>query len=49
MLADNVYVIKSSHTDLKDPNCVTEKVDIIDAYTDLTTAKQAARSVLLNE
>ena len=49
MASENLYLIKRSYVDLKDPNETYFKVAILGAYTNLHTAKTAAKTILMTE
>jgi hypothetical protein len=49
MSTDNLYIVKRTYTDNKDPNSNQFKVAIKGTYTDLRAAKAAAKHVLVDE
>jgi len=49
MSTDNLYIVKRTYTDHKDPNRNQFKVAIRGTYTDLRSAKVAAQQVLVDE
>jgi hypothetical protein len=49
MSIDNLYIVKRTYTDHKDPNRNEFKVAIKGTYTDLRAAKSAAQRVLADE
>jgi hypothetical protein len=49
MSTDNLYIVKRTYTDHKDPNRNQFKVAISGTYTDLRAAKAAAQQVLVDE